>query len=222
MKGVLLQNGKYTVSKAWTSALEQIFGADLSNKSHFGCTVEKAMPSIEKYISEREGKSGESYLLIEFGGNDCDYKWAEIAEDPAGAHKCNTPIEKYSADMRAIVTKAADAGIKPAIITLPPIDAEKYLSFICRNGIDKERILDWLIDAGDIEWWQGTYSSMARQIAREEAIPVIDLRSAVLGSGVRKAELTCDDGIHLSPEGQQIALEQFSRFAGEYMLRKVS
>lgn len=38
------------------------------------------------------------------------------------------------------------AGIQPVFMTLPPIDAERYLREISRRGADQTRVLQWLGD----------------------------------------------------------------------------
>ena len=95
-------------------------------------------------------------------------------------------------------------GKSPVVVTLPPIHSERYLSFICREGLSRERILRWLGDVEAISRWQEKYSEMARQIASEEGTGLIDLRSAFLEDRRPLEALLCADGIHPSREGQEL------------------
>ena len=40
------------------------------------------------------------------------------------------------------MTMLREKGIQPVLMSLPPIDATRYLAFICRDGLRKERIMD--------------------------------------------------------------------------------
>ena len=88
-------------------------------------------------------------------------------------------------------------------MTLPPIHSERYLDFICRDGLSKENILKWLGDAGAIGRRQRMYSELAQQIAREEQAEIIDIRAAFPQDERSLEALLCEDGIHPNPEGQK-------------------
>ena len=95
-------------------------------------------------------------------------------------------------------------GRIPVAVTLPPILSERYLRYICRDGLSRSRILRWLGDVEAISRWQASYSDMIRRMAAEEHIYLIDLRSAFLRSGRRTEDLLCEDGIHPSRLGQAL------------------
>lgn len=89
-------------------------------------------------------------------------------------------------------------------MSLPPVLSERYLNFICRTGLSKQRILQWLGDVEVISRWQETYSNLVEQIAREEQVLMIDLRRAFLKNDLSLEDLLCADGIHPSVKGQEL------------------
>lgn len=212
LKGVVLEDGKYSVNREWERRLAEKFGLTVKNSSRFGSTIRKAMPLIRR---DSETPCGETeYALLEFGGNDCDYDWAAIAAAPSEEHDCKTPPEAFQANYREAVSLIRAGGRTPVLLTLPPIHSERYLRFICRDGLSRENILSWLGDVDAIYRWQAKYSRMVEQIAREEGARVIDLRSAFLRDGRSPEELLCADGIHPSRVGQGLIYQTLCASVG--------
>ena len=52
-----------------------------------------------------------------------------------------TFIESAADFANPMVERLKQQGIQPVLMTLPPIDAGKYLDFICRDGLSKDKIL---------------------------------------------------------------------------------
>ena len=206
LKGVLLEGGKYTVSHEWEEKLAERFGLQVTNRCRFGSTLPKAMARIEK---DSESDGGGEYALLEFGGNDCDYDWAAIADAPEGEHVCKTPPQRFLDCYRRAIRLLRGSGRNPVLSTLPPINAELYLGFLCRNGLSRENIVRWLGDVQRIYRWQENYSRMAEQLAREEGTPLIDLRRPFLQDSRSPAALLCADGIHPSRAGQELIYDAF-------------
>ena len=212
LKGVLLENGRYKVNCEWEKRLSEGLGLEIRNRSRFGCTIRKAMDYIRR-DSETQC-SGEEYAVLELGGNDCDFHWEEIAAAPEKEHDCVTPPQVFRERYREAVELVLGSGRTPVLMTLPPIHAERYLSFICRNGLSRENILRWLGDVDAIYRWQSMYSQMVEEIARGEGTRLVDLRGAFLRDGHAPEELLCADGIHPSREGQNVIYRTLCRIAG--------
>ena len=207
LKGVVLEDGKYRMERGWEKRLAQEHGLEIRNKAHFGNTLGRAMPQIEKDCAER----GEGELaVLEFGGNDCDFDWAAIAEDPDGSYVCKTPLTDFEALYRRAIRNVENSGRTAIVLTLPPIHAQRYLDFICRNGLSKGNILRWLGDVEAIYRWQRDYSDTVSRIAADMGVRMIDLRRFFLRDGRSPEELLCDDGIHPSRIGQGLIFDAFS------------
>ncbi len=210
LKGILLENGRYVINRRWEERYVREYGVSVTNRSRFGCTIEKAMAVIRRDCL-RPCEPGD-VAVLEFGGNDCDYNWEKVAAAPEREHSCNTPPAQFASRYRETVRLVRESGREPIVLTLPPIHSERYLRFICRNGISRESILSWLGDVESIFHWQETYSHLAEQVAREEGVRLIDLRRPFL----RRKDwegLLCADGIHPSQEGQRLIYETLCRYS---------
>ncbi len=210
LKGVLFEGGKYVVEHGWEDRLAERFSLRLKNCSRFGSTIRKALERIRR-DSETPCERGE-YALLEFGGNDCDYDWAAVSDAPESAHECKTPPERFLEAYRRAIRLLRESGRKVILATLPPINSELYLRFLCRDGLSRENIVRWLGDVEHIYRWQESYSCMVDRLAREERVPLIDLRAAFLRDDRRPEALLCADGIHPSMQGQGIIFEALSDF----------
>ena len=214
MKGVLLdQNSRYcTVGDENLRLIQSEFPLAIQNKAKFGCTVTKGLEQLKR-AAER-GLSCDM-VLLEYGGNDCDYNWEEVAANPSGDHQPHTPLPLFEKTYREMLALLKEKGVTPILMSLPPIDAEKYLNWITRDGLSKTNILRWLGDMQMIYRFQELYSRTAERIAQQTQTLFVDVRSAFL-SGHDFKSLICEDGIHPSEKGHEILTEEFSRFAAGY------
>lgn len=205
LKGVLLEGGKYVINRVWEKQLAEKFHLTIRNCARFGCTIRKILPIIRR---DSEGKGSETEIaVLELGGNDCDYDWTEISQAPDASHDCKTPPQEFQARYREAIHLIRSSGRTPVLMTLPPVHSERYLSFICRNGLSRKSILRWLGDVEAIYRWQDRYSEMVAQIAREEHTRLVDLRKAFPKDAKSLEPLLCDDGIHPSPLGQKLIFD---------------
>ncbi len=212
LKGITLneETKKYYINdKINLDALGREIGVEVTNFSRFGCTIDKGQGILEKNI--KNGNLGD-YVLVEYGGNDSDFNWAEIAERPEEEHYSNTPLELFKKKYRVMVERLKNAGGVPVLTTLIPVDAEKYLSWICRTGLNRENILLWLGDVQAIYRYQEQYSRAIEGVANEMKCDCIDLRGAFI-SRRRMGDLFASDGIHPSIKGQELIQAELSAFA---------
>jgi hypothetical protein len=69
----------YTKNDIDMNKLGEMFSLTFTNDSRFGCTVTKGAQLITRKLER--GMSFDA-IVMDFGGNDCDYKWEEIATNP--------------------------------------------------------------------------------------------------------------------------------------------
>ena len=215
LKGVMLEDRRYVVNREWEQRFAETFGCRISNRSRFGCTIDKAMAVIRR-DADLSPAAGD-LAVLEFGGNDCDYDWSAIAADPAGDHEPKTPPEQFLVRYRQAIELLRGSGRQPVVLTLPPIHSERYLRFICRNGLSQENILRWMGNVERISLWQESYSALAEQAARETGTPLVDLRAVFPRESAALEPLLCSDGIHPSRPGQRLIYEKLSRRAAEVL-----
>lgn len=205
MAGVVQEDGRYSRCRDQFQRLEQSTGIQLDNHSSFGSTVVKGFERLNKFL--RQGSLGD-YTLVEFGGNDCAYDWAEVADAPDEEHLSVVPPELFERQYAQMLQAVEAAGSRPVAATLPPISSRRYLAHICRDGLDSAAILHWLGDLEAISRWQESYSAMVNRVARRLGCRVLDLRAAFPASGPELEQYLCQDGIHPNRLGQQLMLEQ--------------
>lgn len=184
-------------------------GALISNHASFGMTTVKAIERIARSVIRRKPEDGD-IVLIEFGGNDCDFKWNEISERPDESHEPRTPISLFAANMQSIIDVFKSFSITPLLMSLPPLEPNRYLEWISR-GLSRVNILKWLDDVNKIYRWQEVYNDTVVEIARKNDLPLIDVRRRFLMSE-RYTSLICDDGIHPNENGHELIYSSFMDF----------
>ena len=222
LKGVQLDDGsmRYRVdNNIDVEMLEKKFRLNISNFSKFGCTISKAYSLIEKRFRSDKHEADEDAdnitvcdaIVLNIGGNDCDFDWKAIAEHPDEEHQPNTPVDVFCDTYKKIIEFLKENGIRPILTNLPPLDAQKFFDWFC-SGIDKSaNIIKWLGTVETIYRWQEYYSKTIEKIAEETGTLIVDLRGAFLKH--RKLEhLLCADGTHPNTEGQRVITQGFLEF----------
>lgn len=192
MKGVWYdaEAGRYRLVRG-----RSVYGYTVENRAVMGMTVMGGWETMRKRLHDPES----AVVLLEFGGNDCDYDWHEIAADPEGTHRPHTDRDVFVSQYAQLVEYALTQGAEVMLCNLVPLDAHRYMDWISR-GNDRDAILSWLGDASMLYRWQEYYNRAVEELAYRCGCPMIDVRSAFLSSH-RYPELLCADGIHPSPAG---------------------
>lgn len=183
---------------AFLPRLERQDGMTVSNFTRYGYTVEKGSSMLEK---QKGTIAGSDLVLLEFGGNDCDFDWAAIAENPDGNFQPKTPLDTFRSVYERMVREVLAIGARPLLLNLPPIEPNRYFHHVSR-GVCGENILSWL--GGDVSYiyrWHEMYSITATAIAQTLGVPVIDIRSPFLAKK-NYGDNLCADGIHPNEKGQ--------------------
>ena len=205
-KGVVFdeQRGRYAVCRDnCVSRLSRDAGVDVENFSVMGNTTEQGLRRMEG----QPLKPG-NLAVIEFGGNDCDLDWAAACEHPEVEQRGRVPLEAFGENLRAMVRRVRDGGMIPALVTPPPLVAQRYFDWVSRK-LDKARILSDLGDVEHIYRWQERYALMIRRVAARENAMLLDVRDWFL-SQARFTDLMCVDGIHPNARGHELLFERFS------------
>lgn len=214
-RGIVLdEKGKYSPLRDGFAAQFSIkAGLSLVNHARFGCTIRKGREFLLRFLSRDEKPASERQLaLLEFGGNDCDFRWDEIATSPDKDHEPAVALDEFSTIYGSMIDALKEKGYEPVAMTLPPLDAERYFSWFTRTGLNREAILGWLGDVQQIYRWHEMYSDAVREIARLRSCPLFDVRKYFLSSrNFRK--FLCLDGIHPNEEGHRLMESAFEDFA---------
>lgn len=193
--------GRYGLSSCSAAKLvAEKTGMQITNRSRMGMTAEGGLACM---LADLEAGMTADSVLIEFGGNDSDFDWRAISEDPNAEHQPKTSIGTYEQDMRRMIELARARNMSVALCTLPPIISERYFDFFSRDGLNTDNILAWLGDKNKIYRFHERYSLVLGRLAREYGCRLLDLRSAFLEKWDAHPYF-CRDGIHPNDMGQKL------------------
>lgn len=203
LKGVIYENNVYKVSKnRFSNICEEVLGISVENKAKFGSTINVGKQIIYKNIDLiKETKS--IYVVMEFGGNDCDYNWKEISEDPDKEYHPKSTIAEFIEIYSDLISELKSIGKIPVLVSLPPIDSYKYFNYISKK-LNADNILKWM--EGNKQFltnWHERYNIEVFKLAINNNVPIIDITSKFLEIK-NYSDLLCDDGIHPNEKGHMV------------------
>jgi len=152
LKGIQINpvNKKYYVNNNIdVEKLSEKYSIEIKNYSRFGCTVTKGRNILKKSLEN----AGCDAIVMDYGGNDCDYNWKEISEIPEGNYSPNTPIELFMETYYDIIDTLKKKGILPILTTLPPLEPQSFFNWFCRD-LNKKNIMLWLGEIKNIYYHQ--------------------------------------------------------------------
>ena len=211
IKGVLLQSegehSRYSLAdKSIVECCAEKLGGESLNLGKMGCTIEAGERILDRYLDRM---SDAQYVLLEYGGNDSDYNWQEIAESPDKEHFPRTRLEVFEEVYERVVSKIKEMGAIPLVLSLPPMDAERYFAFFSQKWEDgfRANVMRWLGGSTNtIMSGHELYNLATMRIAQRAGAQWIDVTSGLLKDHNFRAYL-CDDGIHPNERGQRMIAE---------------
>jgi len=202
LKGVQInaETGRYHTDNSIDFAgLERDFSLKIDNFSSFGCTVAKGYGLIERYFGNNNTCD---IMIMDYGGNDCDYKWSEVADNPTGEHNPKVPLAQFEETYHRLIELIRKNGAQPVLCTLPPLQPQWFFDWFCRD-LDKAAIMSKIKDVSTIFHHQESYSHMVEKISNEANVPLVHLRSAFMAHD-DYSKLLCEDGTHTNTLGQNV------------------
>ncbi|MCM1565524.1 MAG: SGNH/GDSL hydrolase family protein [Dehalobacter sp. 4CP] len=210
-KGVIYNEdqGKYSLlDRNYVSLVQNSLKGMVYNAAKFGNTIKKGIERLNRDVS----KTCPDIVLIEFGGNDCDFDWMQIANDPMAEHEPKTDFNVFGKMLTDTIISLKNNNIIPVLMTLPPLDADRYFKWISKNSNEiGKSILIWLGSVTKIYWWQERYNSMIVNIAEETRTRWIDVRGAFLKTP-DFTQLLCIDGIHPNEDGHKVIAQKVTEY----------
>ena len=211
IKGVLVQSegerSRYSLAeKSIVECCAERLGGESLNLGKMGCTIEAGERILNRYLDKM---SGAQYVLLEYGGNDSDYNWQEIAEAPEKEHFPRTRLEVFEQVYERVINKIKEMGAIPLVLSLPPMDAERYFAFFSQKWEDgfRANVMRWLAGSTNtIMSGHELYNLATMRIAQRTGVQWIDVTSGLLKGHNFRAYL-CDDGIHPNERGQRMIAE---------------
>jgi len=210
LKGIQVapETGRYiTKNNIDIPALEQEFDVQICNTSHFGATCVKGERLLDRLLSRDAPCDA---VVMDFGGNDCDFAWAEVAANPEGTHCPRVPLPEFTERYRTMIRKIQAHDMVPIVTTLPPLEPQRFFNWWCRE-LDQEAVRRWLGGISNIYAHQEGYSRAVERLAREEGAALVDVRGTFLDHGHIET-LLCADGTHPNSVGQTLITQAFQEF----------
>lgn len=209
IKGVILDrnaNGGPHYSAIEDNFAEQCgkrLGVEIDNYGRFGCTVTVGEKILNRHLDQIVRSD---YTFLEYGGNDCDFNWAEIGKDPDASHNPNTDLRTFSLTYKALIDKVRNLGSKPLMFSLIPLVSDRYYAHVTRDMEEtgKRNVLKWL--GGDTEGinnWHEIYNLQIFKLGIALDVPVIDITTPFL-SRKTFSDYMCGDGIHPNEKGHRL------------------
>ncbi|ASA20801.1 SGNH/GDSL hydrolase family protein [Paenibacillus donghaensis] len=206
-KGVVYDEdrSKYVILEDnYVSLLQGKLSGALRNTARFGNTLLKGLTNLKRDVL----KEKPDVVLIEYGGNDCDFYWKEIAEHPEAEHNPKTDFNAFEQMLHDMIDFLRSQQVMPVLMSLPPLNAENYIKWVSQSSPDTEAILlKWLGSVTKIYWWQERYNSVIIKVAERTKTRIIDVRGAFL-QHPDFTRFICRDGIHPNKEGHRIIYDK--------------
>ena len=210
-KGVIYDESrsKYVILEDnYVSLMQSKLKGVVRNTARFGNTLIKGIGNLKKDIL----KEKPDFVLIEYGGNDCDFHWNEIANNPEAEHNPKTDFNVFEKMLRETIELLKSQQITPILMNLPPLNAENYFKWVSQNNpVAAANILKWLGSVTKIYWWQERYNSTILKVAESTQTRIIDVRSAFLEQP-DFTKFICVDGIHPNKDGHQLIYDKVLDF----------
>ncbi|MEI6102106.1 MAG: SGNH/GDSL hydrolase family protein [Eubacteriales bacterium] len=213
-KGVVYSEDKkrYTFLKeGFIKGISNLLHVPVHNLSRFGSTLLTGMD----LLAEKFKEINPDIVLIEFGGNDCDFDWDAIANEPGISHLPQTTLEKFEQTLRGIISFLNEKGKTPVLMNLPPLNDKAYFKWFTHENPERaDKILSWLRNSNRIYWWQEQYSCLIEHISKVTSTRLINVRSAFLKTE-DYTNYICKDGIHPNEKGQLLIKEVLREYISQ-------
>jgi len=210
LKGIIFDEttGRFRMLKDnFVSLCKKRLNVYVSNVARARSTV---LTGKRYYGRYRANFSGCVYMFLMFGGNDCNYDWDAIAKEPNREHQPACSLELFREKYTALITEIKRDGIMPVLLSLPPVNANRYYHEICKKRSEKA-IRFWMnSDIDYIRRWHEMYNLAIFNIGLDFEIPVFDITSPFFAQ--RNADdYLCLDGVHPNAAGHQLIADAICR-----------
>ncbi|WP_018751099.1 SGNH/GDSL hydrolase family protein [Paenibacillus sanguinis] len=210
-KGVIYDEtrSRYVVlENNYVSLLQQKLKGAIHNTARFGNTLVKGLTNLKRDVE----KDKPNIVLIEYGGNDCDFNWNEIALNPDAEHSPKTDFTIFEKKLTEAIEFVKSQRIIPVLMSLPPLNADKYFKWVSKSDPEAEKnIMKWLGSVTKIYWWQERYNSTILKVSAQTKTRYIDVRGAFL-EHPDFTRFLCSDGIHPNEDGHRLICDKVLEF----------
>ncbi|MDD2227172.1 MAG: SGNH/GDSL hydrolase family protein [Clostridia bacterium] len=209
-KGIITKGSRLAkLQDSACSLIEKFLNCKIKNLSVFGQTLKRVAEKkiIETYINNLD-LTKRNIVVFSIGGNDSDYNWQEVAENPTLNHYPKTKSDEFITLLKQMINKLKKKDVEVWITGLPPVNSERYFKNVISQVADGKEILKFYGgDVSNIQRHQELYNFLLYRTAVNTDCKFLDVRSHFL----KKRDFLnsyCKDGVHPNEQGhKEIASE---------------
>lgn len=202
-KGIITKDNQISLAKQnAVDIVQDYYKVTINNFSFYGQTLKRIYSKnlLDQLIKSLKHENN-NYVIFSIGGNDADYNWQKVAEEPNKKQEPITPIKEFKKILQKSITKLKNNNINVIITTMIPMDSTRYFENVISKKADKEKILSFLKqDLSNITRQHERYNMALVELAILNNCPIIDIRSQFLLNKNYRNYL-CKDGIHPNEKG---------------------
>ncbi|MDR3587261.1 MAG: SGNH/GDSL hydrolase family protein, partial [Desulfosporosinus sp.] len=131
-KGIIFDESKrkyMILEDNYINLLQSKFNGIIRNTARFGNTLIKGFTKLKDDVLNNKP----DVVLLEYGGNDCDFNWDEVCNNPNAIHKPKTDFDTFGSKLKETLNFLKNNNIIAVVMTLPPLNAYRYLKWISKN-----------------------------------------------------------------------------------------
>lgn len=192
-------------------------GFEMFNDSVFGSTISKTQKRLNKFFEKGENAD---IVIIESGGNDCDFDWNTWLRSEEPVPPQRTLLPDFIRILDEMVLSVKNKGVLPVVMTMPSLVADRWYNHITRT-LDEEtrKKVDNFLGENPIDTLSKNhelYNLNLMEYCRKNKVTMIDMRKAILESGDYRS-IMCKDGIHPNEKGYEYMAGVWEKFLPEIL-----
>lgn len=209
-KGMKIENGK--PQKLKTNAVEMLekhYNIVINNNSCFGQTLKRIVERdmINGYLSNIDDAK-RNVVVFAVGGNDADYNWQNVAENPLTYQPPKTLEKEFENLLLSSIKQLKEQNVEVWICGIPPVNSQHYFENVIKKVADGEKVMQFFKgDISNIQRHQELYNMILFKVAIKSNCQFFDIRSPFL-QVKNTFEFYADDGVHPNEKGQEIIANQ--------------
>ena len=199
VRGALWADGKFRLRPGNGFPALGAMGLAVRNNAMIGASIVKGASVVKRRLPALDERT---LVILGFGGNDCNFDWQAVSEDPDGAHLPAVLLQTFRERYAKVIARVQATGAQVALMSLVPLDADKFFAHI-GEGRDADAILRWLGDKAILYRWHENYNRTVERLAAATGCTLVDLRDGFLTRHDFDG-LIGPDGIHPTEAGYAI------------------
>lgn len=150
--------------------------------------------------------------IVEYGGNDCDLRWSELAKtDELITDPHRVSLEDFENIYGGILDDLSFRGIRAVVTLCPPLPSRVYLKHLSDSGIPEDIIQKYAVSDEAFLSEYVKYKNVIIKLAKEKQISTLNIEKtfAILDNMV---DYYSADGLHPNERGYHLIHEIFDDF----------